>query len=158
MLSTETSGGTSGGTGGTGTILPTSAGGNTLLGYAYDGSSSTYSATTTWEDITGASVTFAAETGNVIVTLNVTWKFDNAFWGYHKVRILCDGATTGVTPVDAALWQQNSNPDTTQVHHDCVRFIVSVAAGTHTVKAQTMDNNSQVDRTIYSRLLTVEGK
>jgi len=130
-----------------------------LLGSASDGSTRTYTANNTWEDIVNATVTFtAAASENVIVDLDIVWRFASANWGHCEVQLLLDGATTGVTPVAYKLYAQDSNPDTTIYRQNHVRFVVATgSSGSHTVKVQTRDENSSVDREVTYTLLTAVG-
>lgn len=135
----------------------TAGGGGRYVDRAFDATTRNLSANTTWEDITGTSITFDAIADRVYVArLSIMWHPNSVNWLHHKVRCLVDGATTGVLPTEARLVGRDSDAATTDWRHETIEFIIEgLAAGSHTVKFQTHDNGTGLDRSIRETHFTL---
>ena len=122
-----------------------------------DSSTRTLTATNTWEDV--ASATFTAVTGATYLVMPfLSWRWNSTNWQHHLVRAVVDGVTTGVTPTSVPLSISDNNPDNqTTFENSTPLFLVSgLAATAHTLKIQSADNNSGVDRVFgYTQIAIV---
>ena len=123
-------------------------GGSSFIDMVTDSSVRTLTAST-YEDITGTSLTFTAEAGaKYLVMAFLSWRWVNANWQHHVIRAVIDGATTGVTPTTVNLAIENNNPANTLTWFNSTALFIldGLAAGAHTLKLQSWDDNSGIDR------------
>lgn len=103
---------------------------------------------TGYEDITGTSITWTPTEGaTYLVFATVMYRFASANWAAMRVRCLVDGATTGVTPTTQWCASNNANPPTNHPQVATLVFILSgLSAASHTLKLQSDENSSGIDR------------
>lgn len=114
-----------------------------------DVSSRSLTALNTWEDISGTSVTLIAEANaKYIVIASLTWRYSTTANMLHFVRCVVDEATTGVTPTEIRVNNIAANTVSTNNQFFSTPWFVleGLSPGSHTIKLQTHDNNSGVDR------------
>lgn len=117
-----------------------------------DTSTRTLTAANTWEDISNTSLTFTSEIGaSYLVLGTLTWRFASTGWARNYIRCVVDGATTGVTPTEIRLSQMSADTGSqAEQYNSTVWFLLEgLASGQHTLKLQTNDNNTGVDREFF---------
>lgn len=124
---------------------------------AVDTSTRTLTALNTWEDVSGTSITFTAKASRAyLVTVDAVWQPGNTDWLHHYIRVVADGATTGVLPVNTPLAVRDSAAATTErFRHSATFVITGLAAGSRTVKVQTFDSSTGLDRTFTATTVRI---
>ena len=132
------------------------SGGGGLLGSAVDETTRSYTALNTWEDISGASVTFTAPGSvDVVVRCTVRVRGTSTNWRHILHRLLLNSATTGVSPTQ---WSEAINSNANSSHYSVISFafiLSAPSAASHTVKLQTHDSNTGLDREYTVTLVEV---
>lgn len=105
----------------------------------------------TFEDVTGTSITFTSENGyNYEYHIEANWHAASSNFIHHQWRVLVDGAGTFVTPTDPFIAQEDVSVSGTKFTTTMTFYLSSMSAGSKTVKLQSSDGGSSVDRTFDS--------
>jgi hypothetical protein len=129
-----------------------------LLQSAVDTSERSHTTNNTWEDISGASITFApAFAGKYLVMFHINWRTTNTDWVHHQVRCLLDGATTNVSPTSLYLAQEDAAGASDRFSSTATFEVDFPSTSSQTVKIQTHDSNSSLNRLIMVTYLQIWG-
>jgi len=128
---------------------PTAPAALELLQTVGDNSVRALTASATWEDVAGTSITFTPNAlGIHIYKIHLHWHAASADWLHHNARVHLDGATTGVTPSVINVTQRDASDNganfTTFLEFEV--DVTSLAAG-QVLKLQSEDGSSGLDRT-----------
>lgn len=123
-------------------------GGGILLGRAVNNTPFTLSTNNTLEDMTGSSITKTTGADkDHVVSMDMLWRNTDANWRHHVLRLLVDGATTGVNQPDRYVWRQNSNgPTDVYSYFHGLWVVTGLSAGSHTFKFQSTDLGGLINR------------
>ena len=92
-----------------------------------------------------------------LVKVFINWFYTNTQFGYHQLRVLLNGSTTGVSP--ASRWTMQA--DVSQLNEYFTAWaefeILPTTKASQEVKSQARDGDSQVNRQYEVRLIEVWG-
>lgn len=131
-----------------------------LVTVATDNSTRTLSANNTFEDVSGTSITWDVDPRrNYLYLINMGWKGVTNNFVNHIVRVLVDGATTGVNPTSFTVFNEAASVANARFSTTAFFFITgsTIGAGSHTAKLQTHDNGSSQDRDFYNTVAMLFG-
>lgn len=131
-----------------------------LISVVSDNSLRTLTAAGTYEDVTGTSITWTVDPArNYLYLINMGWKGVTNNFVNHIVRVLVDGATTGVNPTTFTLFNEGTSVANARFSSTAFFFITgaTIGGGSHTVKLQTNDNSSGQDRDFYNTVAMLFG-
>ena len=120
----------------------------TLIAQASDSSTRALTTNSTFEDVAGTSITFTSENGyNYEYHVEAGWHTASANFIHQQWRCLVDGAATFVTPTDPFIEQEDVSVSGTKFTTAFTFYLRDMPAGSKTVKLQSSDGGSSVDRT-----------
>lgn len=126
-----------------------------LIDTVYASSTDAHTANNTWEDINSMSVSVITTSGSAKLFCTFTYKGKpaNSNWEYYKTRFVLDDTTYSEE------WEEDHLSSTADTNREMLRtthtVFEGVTSGSHAIKTQWHDSNSQLYYNFYTRRLTV---